>query len=42
MVRDIENTAEKTLAISTVVELEGLIPFLESHEKGQPTADVSS
>ena len=42
MGRDIESTPEKTLNVSTIAELEGLVPFLKSCERDQPVADVSS
>ncbi|KAI9770949.1 MAG: hypothetical protein M1840_002653 [Geoglossum simile] len=38
-VRDIKNTAEKTLVVSTIADLEGFISVLESYGNGQPTAD---
>ncbi|KAI9781146.1 MAG: hypothetical protein M1839_006254 [Geoglossum umbratile] len=40
MGRDIEGTPEKTLAVSNIADLEGLISFLKSYEKNEPTADI--
>lgn len=40
MGRDIEVTPEKTLVVSTVAELEGLLPLLKACERDQPIADV--
>ncbi|KAH0565124.1 hypothetical protein GP486_001475 [Trichoglossum hirsutum] len=40
MGRDIGNIPEKTLAVSTIAELEGLLPLFKASERDQPIADL--